>query len=421
MGVFKYIDNLYNEDPDGYIHILQLGQEGAATTYNFLPGEIKGAAVKYIGDSNVFITPNTFYIPKKGSDNIRQFRALYIDLDIYTSEYSKSEAFYNVFELSNVGKIPTPSMVIDSGQGLHLYWYIKHAPKQAAWTWQELEDYLYKQLKHLGADIKATDAARVLRLPGTINTKNDQECKIIHQSNNKYTMYDLRTAYLDYGKKAEKPVKRHTEPKKDKETGKLNHIFNSYTLHLTRAEDIRTLCELRDYEVTNYRNKILHCYIYWKGIYTRDQEDLLNIAYELNDRFTEPKKDKAVISVTKSVLKAIEKFIDYEQGIRSGEKKRVTKGMRDKAGYWYTNEKLIEMLDITPEEQKKLKTIISKEEKNRRKREQRRNAEGLTPRQQKSKDIQNQIDKLRAEGLTIKKIAEQLEMSSKAVQYYLYK
>ena len=71
-------------------------------------------------------------------------------------------------------------MIVDSGRGFHLYWKIKDAPIGALKTWQVLEDYLYKKLKEFGADPRATDAVRVLRLPGTINTKNGRECKIVY-------------------------------------------------------------------------------------------------------------------------------------------------------------------------------------------------------------------------------------------------
>ena len=53
-------------------------------------------------------------------------------------------------------------------------------------------------------------------------------------------------------------------------------------------------------------------------------------------------------AILRCIPKAIDKFIDYEQGIRSGEAKRVSKGMKDKGGYWYKNETLIEALNITP-------------------------------------------------------------------------
>ena len=98
----------------------------------------------------------------------------------------------------NQNKIPEPSMIADSGRGFHLYFRIKNAPKQAIQTFQELEDYLYYQLKELGADLSATDSARVLRLPGTINSRNKATCKIVSINKDiEYSMYELRDKYLN--------------------------------------------------------------------------------------------------------------------------------------------------------------------------------------------------------------------------------
>ena len=72
--------------------------------------------------------------------------------------------------------------------------------------------------------------------------------------------------------------------------------------------------------------------------------------------------------------KAIDKFIAYEQGIRNGEDKRISKGMKDKAGYWYKNETLIERLDMTEHEQTFMDTIIGTREKYDRKNAKRNNA-----------------------------------------------
>ena len=102
----------------------------------------------------------------------------------------------------------------------------------------------------------------------------------------------------------------------------------------------------------------VHCYAYWKGIYVRDNYELENIVIEFNNAFTEPLKETEVQAVLRCIPKAIDKFIAYEQGLRSGERKRVSKGMRDKEGYWYKNETLIDRLGITSKEQKHMKTII---------------------------------------------------------------
>lgn len=103
---------------------------------------------------------------------------------------------------------------------------------------------------------------------------------------------------------------------------------------------------------------ILHCYAYWIGVTTRDSDNLKEIVNNLNKSFTAPLKQTEVDTILRCVPKAIDKFLAYEQGLRAGEIKRVSKGMRDKGGYWYKNETFIKRLDIRIAEQKHLKTII---------------------------------------------------------------
>jgi DNA-directed RNA polymerase specialized sigma54-like protein len=192
---------------------------------------------------------------------------------------------------------------------------------------------------------------------------------------------------------------------------------------MARASDIETLCRLRNYDVKGYRNSLLHCYAYWKGIYIRDMEALSSIVYELNDRFIEPLKQSEVDAMIRSVDRAIEKFIDYEQGIRSGEDKRVSRKMKERGGYWYTNETLIDMLDITEEEQRHLKTIIGTNEKYRRnnirRRKERRNEAGLTMREQQKKDNIKAVKELAAKGLNQSEIAKEVGLHQSNVSRIL--
>ena len=376
------------------------------------------ALEKHTGKKDVFITPNSTYNGRRDSKNIRQFRALYIDLDY--NAYSFNQLVYEMWELVLDKKIPEPTMVVASGRGAHVYWRIKHAPYQALSTWQELEDHLYKQLKHLGADKKATDAARVLRLPDTINSRNNAECKVMILNDKvTYSMYDLREEYLKWKPKAFKEVK----VKKNKKEFKVLQFFTSYSLHITRAEDILDLCKIRKFRVTGYRNKILHMYAYWLGVTHRDEERLTQLVNELNNKFTEPLKQSEVDAILRCVPKAIDKFLDYEQGLRAGNVKRVSKGMRDKGGYWYKNETIIEMLDITIEEQRQLKTIIGTQVKyerrrvkdNETKKANRRNKAGLTSRQQKKQDLIKQVQQLKEQGLNNTQIAKELKISRRYV------
>ena len=153
-----------------------------------------------------------------------------------------------------------PTMIVDSGRGLHVYWRIKNAPYGALYSWQEIEDMLYHRLKHLGADRQATDATRLLRLPNTINSKSNSECNVLWiDDKTEYSMYDLKDKYIKVKKKPKTSTKT---------TNKViaNAFFNSYSLHMDRATDLITLCELRKYKVEGHRNMLLHCYAYWIGI-----------------------------------------------------------------------------------------------------------------------------------------------------------
>jgi len=125
----------------------------------------------------------------------------------------------------------------------------------------------------------------------------------------------------------------------------------------------------------------------------------------------------------RSVDRAIEKFIDYEQGLRSGEDKRVSRKMKERGGYWYTNETLIDMLDITEEEQRHLQTIIGTNEKyrrnNERRRKERRNSNGLTQREQQREDNIKMVKELREQGLTQTETAKKLGITQGRVSQIL--
>ncbi|HHY0168306.1 TPA: hypothetical protein ACVT8E_004020, partial [Clostridioides difficile] len=100
-------------------------------------------------------------------------------------------------------------------------------------------------------------------------------------------------------------------------------------------------------------------------------------------------------------------------------RKRVSKGMRDKDGYWYKNETLIERLGITSKEQKHMKTIIGTDEKydrnNERRRANRRNENGLTKKQQELQELKEQIVELRKQGLSMQNIADKLNINKTKV------
>ena len=407
----NYCSHLYDDTTDGYVQIVKLNDGKIVKIKNTNLNYIKEITQEFNGQENIYITPNTIYVPFRRVENIRQFRALFLDFDNIGED--KHYVSYNIFELAAQDVIPMPTMIVDSGRGLHVYWRIKNAPYGALYSWQEIEDMLYHRLKHLGADRQATDATRLLRLPNTINSKSNSECNVLWiDDKTEYSMYDLKDKYIKVKKKPKTSTKT---------TNKViaNAFFNSYSLHMDRATDLITLCELRKYKVEGHRNMLLHCYAYWIGIYVRSKEELADSVNNLNNKFKPPLKQTEVNAILRCVPKAIDKFIAYEQGIRNGEDKRVSKGMKDKAGYWYKNETLIERLGITVEEQRHLKTIIGTrvkyDRKNEKRNKARRNENGLTPKQQELQDLKVKILELKEQGLNNTQIAKQLNIDRKKV------
>ena len=79
------------------------------------------------------------------------------------------------------------------------------------------------------------------------------------------------------------------------------------------------------------------------------------------------------------------------------------------------------MLEITDNEQKELKTIISTKEKYRRNNERRtpRNENGLTKKQQELEELKGQALELKEQGFSFRKIAEKLNITLGKVQRVL--
>jgi len=107
--------------------------------------------------------------------NAAHFRALFLDLDCGPGKdfADQSTALVALRKFGKKLKLPRP-MVVDSGRGLHVYWPFMEAVSAADWL------PVAKALKRacaaldFGADPGVTaDAARVLRVPGTHNYKDD--------------------------------------------------------------------------------------------------------------------------------------------------------------------------------------------------------------------------------------------------------
>ena len=293
--------------------------------------------------------------------------------------------------------IPIPNLIIGSGRGLTLVWLIERVPYMALPLWKAIQEYLYSQLKEFGADRKALDATRILRVPGSINSKNGERVKILEKYDYVYTLREIQREFL--------PELNEDRPKKKGRPKKVLYIHRERSLYQGRILDLVKLCELRNYDVKGHRETILFLYRYYLCYFYEDEQKALEDILELNKEFTQPLSEKEVIRATGSAEKVFKS--------------------KDKQ-YKYKNETLIELLEISEYEQTHMKIIIGKEEYKRRDRVYQKNKyleklnlEGKMTKKEELKILREKIKALRAEGLKNKNIAESLNIPLKTLKRHI--
>ena len=337
---------------------------------------------------NIYITLNTFFKPYRRLECIKELNALFIDLDYYKTKFTKEQIIMNL-EGNYFNKIiPATNYILDSGRGLALIWLINKVPSQALPLWKAIEEYLYNQLKEFGADRQALDATRILRVPGSINSKSKTVVSIIDEYD---YIYDLREIQKEFLPELKPKEKRKGRPKK------INYVYRERSLYYARIHDITKLCELREYDLRGHREIILFLYRYYLCSFTEDTKKALEDVLELNSMFISPLKENEVIRATRSAEKC---YLDKNKE------------------YKYKNETLIDVLEITEYEETQMSTIISKGEYKRRDRVYQKNkyqrklkSEGKISEKEKLSQRRAKIKDLLAEGLKQKDICSQLNIS----------
>jgi hypothetical protein len=123
--------------------------------------------------------------------HLRYLNACYVDLDcgrpdspIAAKRLTWRFVAAALGEMMDVGLLPQSSMFARSGRGVYVFWALRDDkdPEMPPRYWPErltlykkINRAITKRLEHLAADISATDAARVLRVPGTVHSGASSE------------------------------------------------------------------------------------------------------------------------------------------------------------------------------------------------------------------------------------------------------
>jgi len=388
--------------------------------HGFIVTDIKQVLRKRLGLPDIYLTQSTFKDGRRTIATLKELHACFTDLDYYKSKdplISGLTPEQVTFYLENDyfgDSLPYPNYILFSGRGLQVVWLINTEGAKRLPEWSLIQNHINVQLKRFCSDDNAKDCTRVLRYEHTLNSKSGKMAEMLKiYSPVKYDLDDL-LEYVDEPDPA--PV---TKPE-----GKILRVFNTEqqryarirerTLLYSRAQDLIKLQKLRNAAgiLEGYREFSCFLYRYWSMIFCEDPKQALEEVLEFNANFLKPLPKNRVIIDTHSAEKA------YHNKIAN-----IPNGSYMWGGYKYRNSTLISKLGITPEEETKLSTIISKGEilrrKNIREKASRRNTGGLTKREQEKADKIEQIMNLRKQDKTQAEIAAELSISLSTVKKYI--
>jgi P4 family phage/plasmid primase-like protien len=124
---------------------------------------------------------------KRTKETLSELNGLHVDIDFKSIIHS--ERAQNKLDQLMVAR----SKVVHSGHGLHAYRLLKEALKATPENVEQVEALLRLLADHLGGDLACAEASRLMRLPGTHNTKGGKwtEVRVITDRPARYDLSEL--------------------------------------------------------------------------------------------------------------------------------------------------------------------------------------------------------------------------------------
>lgn len=357
---------------------------------------------------DTWISQAEFFKPNRRIVNLWRMPLAYVDLDTYhVTELAQRGPEFQLARLLQYCDdidLPQPSTVVYSGRGLQVKWlFDKPVPAAALPRWQALQDELCRRLQPLGADFKARDASRVLRLVDTTNSKSAERVRVLHQSATPAlggmllagglvgydfdslleTVLPLCRRELEQQASDQAKERRLRDEEMAARQARLSRLipldggasatargkgntanlrpFIASELAWARLADLRKLVQMRGWAEqgapAGQRDLMLFlaaCFMAQAVVVPRLKEEVVELAKEFVPTWTSSQVQSCVTSVlARAEAAARGKTVELD-------------GRAVDARYRWRNTSLIERLGITPQEERQLATIVSKAESRRR-------------------------------------------------------
>ena len=390
---------------------------------------------------DVWISQAEFWTKRRLAIHVSRIFLCFVDLDTYSAGIqvgAEQQLAMLQAHCKNNG-IPQPNLVVYSGRGLQAKWVLESGlPSQALPRWSAVQRELCKKLAPLGADARALDVSRVLRLTQTVNTKSGQTVRVLHHDQSNYDFEQLCGNVLPYTREQIREWREQAKERKEQRPAKADVFilrpgpgekpvhrgndtsglvqFRGSQLAWDRLRDLRVLAKLRADSngavPDGQRDTFLFlsaCFLVQINLVaTKVENELDGLAREYAPHW----KANQLKGCITSAMKRLKMMVKGE--------KVIFNGVAVDPRYRFRNETLIsaKWLNVTEEEQKHLSTIISKEESKLRDAQRgarKRLEKGVQTLEQKKAATQDKRQKglsMREQGATWKEVAEALGYSN---------
>lgn len=147
----------------------------AANAFFKTPEEAARYALSQRDEWNVHFGVNPRHLNNATKEGVTRIVSLHADVDVGDDKpYGSKEDAYDAL----LALMVAPTLIVDSGAGLHAYWKLKplEATAENIARAERMMASLYRSLN--GAD-RIQDVSRVLKVPGCINHKYGREVRVL--------------------------------------------------------------------------------------------------------------------------------------------------------------------------------------------------------------------------------------------------
>lgn len=325
-----FFDLLFHDDRDSRYFVAS-EDGGLWSERSVTREELSSLSFSASDRASHYVSRNGFISNKRALASLRQVNSLMLDLDAHSGEPGarrvRVEAAYkDLCDRIDGGEIPEPSMVVDTGRGLQVYYVLERSTSARLKDGSENERGL-KFIRHLqdslaclfescfegngGIEVDSAvyDLSRVSRIPGSYNPKACRRCELL-RSGRPVNAHDLHESLKAADVLKAAPARRpHTFAKRKRRAGQGDGELaaSDRRLMAMRLKSLEDLQLLRSCDCEGKRE--LMCFLYYNtAVKVHDRSRAFEETKAYNSRFNRPLALKELSGIKSSVDSVVAQF-----------------------------------------------------------------------------------------------------------------